>query len=74
MLTLNLSPSYERHIAHLAQQEQITIEQLVMKHLPPMPVDFNMERMERALQSERFVVPQGLTPEQILEHMLANAT
>lgn len=72
MLTLNLSPCYQHHIENLAKQ-QISIEQFVINHLPPMPVDFDMERMEKALQSERFVVPQGLTAEQFLEHMLANA-
>lgn len=36
------------------------------------PIEFDMERMERALKSPRIELPQGLTPEQLLECMLAS--
>lgn len=73
MLTLNFSPNYERHLAYLAKQEQMSIEQFVIKHLPPMPVDFDMERMEQALNSGFVEMPSGLSLEEKRAHILATA-
>jgi hypothetical protein len=36
-------------------------------------INFDMERMEKALAGERYLLPQGLTKKQIREHLIAHA-
>lgn len=46
---------------------------MLVLDLPPIPVEIDIERMEQALNSELFELPNGLTPEEIVQHILATA-
>jgi hypothetical protein len=55
------------------RREATDAEKAVDAAATEQPIELDVERLQRSINSQRFVMPSGLTPEQKLEFMLAVA-
>lgn len=62
------------HLLYKALQEKRESPNLISNQDSQLkPGEFNKERMEKALQSETFTLPQGLTQEEIIDFINKSA-
>lgn len=65
-MIIDIPPMYEQHIQQLADERGLTVSEYIISLLPihQSDVQIDIPRMQQALQSERVVMPQGLSCEE----------
>lgn len=66
-MIIDIAPVYEQQIRQLAQEQGLSVGDYVVSLLPEQQsnVKIDIPRMEQALQSERFLMPQGLSMDEM---------
>lgn len=66
-MIIDIAPVYEQQIRQLAQERGLSVGDYVVSLLPEQQsnVKIDIPRMEQALQSERFLMPQGLSMDEM---------
>lgn len=74
-MIIDIPPAYEQYIQELAQEKNLSVGEYVVSLLPKKEsnVEIDIERMDKAIQSERFLMPQGLSREEKRRFILAFA-
>lgn len=72
-MIIDIAPVYEQQIRQLAQERGLSVGDYVVSLLPEQQsnVKIDIPRMEQALQSERFLMPQGLSIDE-MENFILN--